>query len=269
MIYLFYGSNEYSRQRKLSALLSAILEKKPQTAIQRFALDEEGDLEKLYDYIVPKSLFESAKRVAIVKNSEGIENDEIFKRIVLLLGADKECVLIFNEFWGKKDILKPIKKLLDEGSVKEFYFDKLADSEAKRYAGQEIKTRGISMEPAAVEYLLSIFNGNMFSFINEAEKLSFLNVPITKKVLQSMDEYQQDLGIYEFSSAVAYGAELTEKLSLWERLMHQRADCYIVLNYLAKAVKNLSLIKKIADVDVSIKTGTLEPEQALLSMLLS
>jgi DNA polymerase III delta subunit len=268
MIYLFYGPNEYGRQRKLSALLEAVLGKNPQTAIARFSLDEEGEVERLYDFIVPRSLFESAKRIAVVKNSDIVADDDIFKRIILLLGTDKESVLVFNESWDKKDVSGILKKLIESDSVKEFFFDKLTNIEAKRLAIHESKTMGIEIESSAVDYLLSLFNGNLFSFINEAKKLSFLGRSITKKILETMDEYQLDRGIYEFSSAVVYGAGLKERLSLWEQLMHQRTDSYIVLNYLAKGAKNLSLIKKIADVDVSVKTGLLEPEQALLAMLL-
>ena len=269
MIYLFYGPNEYGRRHKLNAFCDAVKIKAPQAAIQKFSLDEEGEIERLYDFIVPKSLFESAKRVAIINNSKSVSDDDIFRRIILLLATDKESVLVFNEEWEPKEILKSINDLKAQNGIKEFYFEKLTDAEVKRAALRELKAGGILMDSSAVDYLLGIFNKNLFAFMNEAEKLSFVGGLITKKMLQEMDEYQQDKGIYEFSSAVAYGAELKERMSLWEQLVHQKTDNYIVLNYLAKAVKNLSLIKKIADIDVGIKTGLLEPDQAILNMLLS
>jgi DNA polymerase III delta subunit len=269
MIYLFYGPNEYGRQRKLKALSSAILEKKPQTAFGKFSLDEEGEVEKLYEFIVPRSLFEAAKRVAIVKNSVIITGSEIFKRIVLLLGTDKESVLVFNENWEKKDIPEILLPLIKDDNVKEFYFEKLSERQVKIYLSQEVKTRNISIDPAALDYLLKVFWGNIYACVNELEKLSFLNIPITKPLLLSMDEYQEESGIFNFSRAISSNYALREKLFLWENVLFQRIDGHIVLNYLAKAAGNLSLIKKIADIDVSVKTGVLDPEQALLSMLLS
>ena len=268
MIYLFYGPGEYSRQKKLNAFISATLQKQPQTAFKKFSLDEEDELGQLYDFIVPRSLFESAKRVAIIKNSNSVLDEDIFKRVIILLGADKESALFFNEGWDKGDVPKIIQPLVENGSIKEFYFEKLAESKTKTLLAHEIKARGIRMEIAALEHLLSVFGGDIYACINESEKLSFLNIPITKKLLLSMDEYQEESEIFEFSRSVSSNTTLRERLSLWERLLCQRVDNYRVLNYLAKAAGNLPLIKKIADADVSIKTGVLEPEQALLEMLL-
>lgn len=269
MIYLFYGPSEYVRQRKLKALSAAILEKKSQTAFGKFSLDEEGEVEKLYEFIVPRSLFESAKRVAIVKNSEDAINNEIFKRIVLLLGTDKESVLVFNENWEKKDIPGIISSIIKDGNVKEFYFEKLTERQVKIYLNKEMKLRNILVESSALDYLLKIFWGNIYACVNELEKLSFLKVPITKTLLLSMDEYREEGGIFDFSRAVSFNSNLREKLFLWERLLFQRIDSYTVMNYLAKSAGNLPLIKKIANMDVSVKTGVLEPEQAILSMLLA
>jgi DNA polymerase III delta subunit len=269
MIYLFYGLNEYGRQRKLKTFSSAILEKKPQTAFGRFSLDEEGEVEKLYEFIVPRSLFEAAKRVAIVKNSMSAVDSEIFKRIVLLLGTDKESALVFNENWEERDIPEILVSLIKDGNIKEFYSEKLSERQVKIYLNQEMKLRNISIEPAALDYLLKVFWGDIYACVNELEKLSFLNVPITQKLLLSMDEYQKESGIFDFSRAVSFNSTLREKLLLWEKLLLQRTDSYIVFNYLAKAAGNLPLIKKIADIDISVKTGVLEPEQALLLMLLS
>jgi DNA polymerase III delta subunit len=268
MIYLFYGPGQYLRQKKLNAIISATLQKKPQTAFKKFSLDEEEELNQLYDFIVPRSLFESAKRVAIVKNSDLVLDEDIFKRVVILLGADKESALFFNEGWEKNEVPKILQPLLEGGSIKEFYFESISESKIRALLSKEIREKGIKTDLPALNHLISVFNGDIYACLNELEKLSLLNVPITKKLLLSMDEYQEESQIFEFSRAVSFNASLGEKLSLWERLSHQRVDGYIVLNYLAKAAGNLPLIKKIADADVSVKTGRLDPEQAILAMLL-
>ncbi len=269
MIYLFNGPDEYGRNKKLEALCSAIFDKKPQTAFKRFSLDEEGELDNLYDFIVPRSLFESAKRVAIIKNSSFQFESDTFKRIVLLLGVDKESVLIFNENWEKGKTPTILDNFMKDGSLKNFYFDKLSESKAKEYLVREIKLKNIKVEPVVLDYFLGLFKQDIYACINELDRISFLNIPITRELIFSMDEYRQESGIFDFSKAVCFNYSIGEKMFLWEKLMFQKTDSYTILNYLSKSAGNLPLIKKISDADVAVKSGFLEPEQAILSLLIA
>ncbi len=267
MIYLFYGPDEYGRNKKLEAFCGAILNKKPQTAFKKFFFDEEGELDNLYDFIVPRSLFESAKRVAILKKSLSQLSEDVFKRVVLLLGVDKESVLIFNENWEKEKIPDILKLFIKDGSLKNFYFEKLSESKAKEYLMHEVKSKNMSIEPGVLDYFIRLFDNDIYACVNELERISFLNVPITRKLIFSMDEYRQESGIFDFSKAVCSNYSIGEKMFLWEKLALQRTDSYTVFNYLSKSAGNLPLIKKISDADVAVKSGFLEPEQAILSLL--
>lgn len=267
MIYLFFGPNNYARKKKTLALIEAIINKHPQTATRTFYLDEEGETENLYDFLSPKSLFEASKRAARVKNSSGVGDNPVFGKIISLVKDDKESVLIFDESWDEKSVPKWLSGMVKKGEVKTFSFPKLELNETIKLILKEAKERGVSIDVGAVRFLLDSLNGDVDSCISEIDKLSNLKRPITWQFLSTLDEYRLVHGIYDFSRA-AFGGSVTEKLRLWEELLSQKTDPYIVFNYLAKSASTLVQIKKVADADVSVKSGLLEPQQAILSLLL-
>jgi DNA polymerase III delta subunit len=267
MIYLFYGQNEYLRKKKLSIFLDAVLAKHPQTSVKRFYLDEEGQVEDLYDFLSSWTLFGSVKRAAVVRNSKDSFNLDIFKKILEFILDDKESVLILDENWDKKDIPEDILSLIKEEKIKSYYFEKLSSQESIKLILKEAKALKINIDLQAVNYLFLLSEGNIEVCINEIKKLSFLNKPISLEFLKSLDEYQFNWGIYDFSK-IAFDGGIEQKLRFWEIMVYQKTDFYAILNYLAKAAKNLKQIEKIADLDVKIKSGLLEPQQAILAFLL-
>lgn len=267
MIYLFFGPNNYARNKKVSALTEAIIKKHPQTATRTFYLDEGGEIEALYDFLSPRSLFESSKRAARVKNSLDAGSNPLFERVVSLAASDKESVLIFDEPLNDKAIPKWLSGLVKNGGVKTFEFPKLSRDESIRLILNEAKRNGAFMDIGAAQFLFDALNGDVDSCVNEAAKLSQLKRPITRQFLSSLDEYRLVYGIYDFSRSVS-GNNISEKLRIWEELAAQKTDPYMIFNYLSKSASTLNQIKKIADADVSVKTGLLEPYQAILALLL-
>ncbi len=268
MIYLFFGPNNYARRKKASALIEAILKKHPQTAVGTFYLDEDGQTDALYDFLSPKSLFESSKRAARVKNSTGADSNPLLEKIINLMKSDKESLLIFDESWSEKSIPKWLSGIIKSGEVKTFGFPELSRDEAIRLILNEAKKSGIAMDIGAAQFLFDSLNGDVDSCMGEIAKLIQLKRPITRQFLSSLDEYRLEHGIYDFSRSVSHG-NISEKLRMWEELLAQKTDPYIVFNYLAKSASTLPQIKKIADADVSVKSGLLEPYQAILALLLS
>jgi DNA polymerase III delta subunit len=267
MIYLFFGPNGYTRRKKVLALIDAIIKKHPQTATRTFFLDEEREIDALYDFLSPKSLFEFSKRVARVKNSLVEVSDPLFQRVITLMKDDKESVLIFDEPWDVKSIPKWLSGLVKNGEVKTFEFPKPERDETIKLILSEAKKIGTSMDAGAAQFLLGVLNGDVDSCIGEVTKLSHLKHPITRQFLSSLDEYRLEHGIYDFSRSISVGS-ISEKLRGWEELLVQKTDPYIVFNYIAKSASTLKQIKRIADMDVSVKSGLLEPYQAILMLLL-
>lgn len=268
MINLFYGLDGYSRRKKISALIEAILKKHPQTTVRNFYLDEEGEIESLYEFLSSGTLFEKAKRVACVKNSNGAEDSMVFNRTISFMTGDKESVLIFDEDWEEKEIPKNLSAPIKNQQIKTFYFPKLDLEESVQLIFKESKRMGANIEIPAVRYLIQIFSGDISACINEITRISFLEKPISVKFIESLGEYRMIQGIYDFSRAALNGG-ISDKLRLWEIMLNQKTDPYIIFNYLAKSAATAGQIKKIADADVGVKSGLLEPQQALLAFLLS
>jgi DNA polymerase III delta subunit len=66
MLYIFYGPDYYRKNKKIGELVNSIKLKGSQFEKEKFYLDEDGQLEKLKEFIVSQNLFGSKNKVAIV-----------------------------------------------------------------------------------------------------------------------------------------------------------------------------------------------------------
>ncbi len=269
MIYVFYGPNAYQRLKKLREFLAATSVKYPEASIEHFSIDEEGEIGHLYDFISPQSLFEKSKRIAIINGSDGLFDDDVLSRIISLSLNNSDSVLVFNENWKNEKMPSPFSSTDFIKNIHSYYFGSVSDREMLGILTQEIKSKKIEIESLALNYLFEVLGRDPFAVINEVDKLSFLKKPITRSLVGSMDEYWQERGVYDFSHIALKSGSLKEKLFLWEQLLHQKTDDYMILNYLAKSAGTLDVVRKLCDVDLNIKKGLSEPSLEILNLLLS
>jgi DNA polymerase III delta subunit len=268
MIYLFYGPNKYSRHKKILSFIKAVLDKYPQTAVGKFYLDEEGEIESLYEFLSTKTLFESKKRAAWVKNSKEVKNVEVFEKILSSLTGSKESVLILDEDWQLQETPQNFLNLIKNNQIKSFYFPALNLKQSLELILKESKNFGVKIDFITASYLFKILGSDIQACINEIEKLSFLGQPISLKLLEFLGDYKEVEGINSFSRAF-FGAKIAEKLRLWEILLEQKTNPYAVFNYLAKVALTSEQIKKVSDIDLNVKRGLAEIDQAILYSLLT
>lgn len=118
---------------------------------------------------------------------------------------------------------------------------------------QKIGSRVIGYDMSAVE--------------NEIDRLALLGKNITEKELDQLYEYKKTATSGELVRAIQQRHKETV-LAIGERIMYTRIEPAAVLNYIAKAIQSPEHTKKLLEIDRKLKSGLLDPDQALLSFIL-
>lgn len=270
MLYIFHGPDYYRRQKAVFHLKEMALKKYPLLSVGRFFLEEEGEVEKLLDFISSGGLFEKGKRVAIISGFFSLEKETFFEKIFSAFSS-KEILFILNEEQKLDKHLEKFKKDFEKISPPPqiHSFDFLGSSQLINFLSKEALSLGIKIEPAAVRFLVDLLKMDTGGLINEIKKLSFLANPITFSFLKSLNWYSQNFSVFDFARLLNGSSSLEKRLFLWESLLFQKVDLNFVFNYLAKASLKKDLVNLLALADKKVKLGLLSFDQAVLEVLLN
>ncbi len=281
MILLFYGPNSYSLQKALKKELSGVRERNPNLAHQHFYLDQEGDVENLYNSIVSKGLFDEGKKSVLISDIDesSFEND-LVKKSFQFSADDSSIILFVSACWDKKNFPDFISKLKNKTtSFKELYFDipsrtglSWKDLEYYAFVSKIAKgicdEKGVKIDSPAIILLLSFLDYDLFAFENEIVKLSYLNKIITKDFLLSLSEYKLKANFWDYAKDIISPSDLRRSFIALENIISQKIEPFSLFNYLAKNAKTKFLASKLYNLDKRIKSGLLEVDQALLEIVL-
>lgn len=269
MVYFFYGPDRYTRRQKRLGVVAAAQEKYPGIAVDSFYLDEEGAVERLHEFAFSRSLFGTAKKIAVVYESLSPLSWDAFSAFVSRAATDSDVLVICDYESSSQKLFKKHASVIVAPRVVITYFPAPQGDKALILAKKECGRLGIAIEDGALRFLGGFFSNDISLIISEAQKLSLAFSPVTRTVIQTLPEYQSSFSLFDFSKSILFSASVDQRLVAWERLLVQKPDFYGVLNYLAKAANAKVLVQKIARADIAIKAGRLEPEQALTALLLS
>lgn len=268
MIIYLYGPDSYRRNKNLQELIRAYRDKYRDTDLLAVDLgDTPDDWIKIRDFLNQPSMFVESK-VAVVKENSAVKSKEWIEVLKSHLKSSKTFVLI-------SDAVEPednFKFLLKE-PVESRYFEELKGERLVSFLRKEAVIRRLVFSAEAWNYFYKFIDNNpdkSWRAVNELEKISLANLPqpISLKDTQSLINWLPKEEVYLAAREMAIGRGYKVRLSALERALLQKEDPSRIFNSLVYQVRG-SQIEKLADYDVSIKSGGLEPEQALLDFVLS
>lgn len=239
--------------------MGELRKKYPKLVSGKFDLASEEEILKFEEFAKGQSLF-SEKKLAITENAFEAE--------------EKKAAALFKELAGRKDLAviisekdKPVKALdfLAKLTTAE-KFENLEGAEWAAYARRLAKDEDVVLSPGAAKLLFGLYQGNSWGLVTELKKLSALG----EKTIEEKDV--EGLGL---ERAVEYWPLLNSLKSpnletrLWalKKLSDQNEQAAKTFNIWAASNKQKAAT--FAALDVLIKSGKLDYEEALLALAIA
>ncbi len=266
MIIFFYGSDSYSRDRRIEGILKEYEKKYSGFSRDTFDLEEEGEFKKLNDFAAQMLIFDN-KKLAVLKNAfsgDPKSLKDFFKKYLNI----KEITLIISE---KKSAPPELKSVLAKSFLIE-KFEQLKGEKLKFFIQREAQRKEIKLSPQAIYFLVNYFQGNIYGVVNEIEKLglAFGNKEIKTADLFEVENYKESPNIFSFINSVVGDWGISRKITALEELFLSQEESVKVFNILAAGKRlSLEMLEKLADYDIAVKSGKLDYDEVLLDLALS
>ncbi len=268
MIFHLYGPDSYRRNKKLREFLAEYFKKHTTTDI--LELDFEGDEEaaaKAKDFLSQPSMFTPSK-VLVVRESAVSADNKSWAAVVKKYVDESKTFVFFS------DSGKPVKvfDFLLKKPVQALAFNELAGEELKKFVLDEAAARRIKFSPEAFRFLIGFLGSAKdasWNAVNELEKIALLELPqpIALKSLEPMLEWTAKTAVFEGVRAIMWARDRAEKLKALEKLLLQKEAVAYIFNSLGFGARGRDVVR-LADYDVSVKSGGLDYEEALLGFVL-
>ena len=250
-----YGADAYARTAALrTKIIAPYLLKYPDGGISRFYLDEEGAFDKLQEFVGTGSLFAKVK-LAVLYQPE--ELDEKFdKEFIAFLKSLVEDVSTTAVVVAQKKLPKAFDFLLKE-PVKTYEFEPLEGAKFAAILKREAQSEELQVSDELIKKVSALYEGDTWAAVTELRNLAHGGEVAAASVMPDFFPMMQALKSQAPASrlkALFYALETVEPAAAF--------------NTLATLVSGGDKIK-MADYDVSIKSGKLEYEEALLDFTLS
>ncbi len=267
MIITLYGKDSYIRKRKKKELIDSYKSKHEDADVVFFDLDEDKEVWlNVKDFLKQPSMFVDSK-LAVVKNGTKISKKEWREVLKSYLDNKKVFIIISQE-------RKPNKKFkfLLNSPAKVQEFAELEGRKLSKFFAKECKKRGLTFSKPAKRYFMFYIKNNKYRswrIINQLDKVSLagFELPVSKNDLNKIIEWNNREKIYKITGKIMNSNSVFKGLSYLEGLFlngESISHAFNSLGYKARGKK----AKKLSEYDVSIKSGGLEYEEALLSFVL-
>lgn len=275
MIIFLYGPDSYRRRQKLKEIVSQYKEKRQSLGFFDFESEEpEEEFSRLREFCASYSLFENVKLAVVNKFlnfAKELSAKEAKKTVEFLKSnlKNKELTILLSE---EKAPLKIFDFLL-KNSILVQEFENLSVEQLKSFIKKEAEKREIKLSADAVMFLAGVFNGNIWSLINELDKLSLVGDKNfnTERLREIIDDDKPAVGneFFKQVSALSFSRSLPQKIVNLEILLNKE-DPARIFNVLASFSSNPpDLIRKFADYDIVIKSGKMDYEEVLVDFSLN
>jgi DNA polymerase III delta subunit len=267
MIIFLYGEDSYRRHQKLKELIAAYRAKHKDIDFLQIDLAETpADWLKAKDFLVQPSMFVDSK-ILVVKESGSVDEKDWRKVLKAELANAKVFILISDA----KKPAKPFDFLLKPPAQAQL-FEELTGEALGSFLKKEAAKRGLVFAPEAwhffTNYVSKQSERGWFS-AGELQKIALANfqAPISLVALQKA--VRPAVGDFSFLKAKNLFFERTpgRRLFWLEDLILTKEEPAYLFNLLAYQAQGRDL-GRFADYDVSIKSGGLEYEEALLAFIL-
>ncbi len=267
MIIFLYGPDSYRRIRKFRELFASYKTKNPSLDVLEAdcSLDPDGWL-RVRDFLVQPSMFASAK-LAIVREPTEVEGSAWTKVLRSHVTGEKTFIL------ASDSSLKPparFKFLLEPPCVVQ-QFGELSGAELTAFLKAEAKVRGANLSPAAFRTVASYAEASGFASWAGAtllEQCALTSREVAPADVLAFIDQSPRLDVFKESQTLAGRTKVSDRIAVLEQLLLQGDAPARIFNSIAYGVRGQDLVR-LADLDISVKGGGLEYEQALLDFVLA
>jgi len=283
VIYL-YGSASYRRTRKFREVYASYCAKNPSSDVIEadFAEDPEAWM-RVRDFLNQPSMFASGK-LALVRNPTEVEQREWIAALKACAGLEKVSVLAVDSS------AKPPAKfsfLLSPPVVAQ-EFSAFSGAKLVAFISSEAKSRGVKLSPPSVSAIIESAHAafpplpkqvsKAVAFAHDSavewvavsliEQCALLGHPPFPEDIRMIANFAPPLDVYRSVGAISGGAGVPSRLAALEKLLLSGEEPAKLFNLAAYGARGNDATL-LADLDISVKSGGLEYEEALLRFALS
>ncbi|MBI4994090.1 hypothetical protein HZC21_00385, partial [Candidatus Peregrinibacteria bacterium] len=252
----------YLRHKKTQEFISEYRRKNQ--VIDLYGVDlghDSVDWTRAKNFLSQPSMFVESK-VLIVKDGGSVDEPEWVSALNAEIKTTKTFVIISDEKKKKKKF-----SFLLKDPVKSQLFDYPDGRLLESFIKKESFIRNLVFAPEAerffFEYVQSLENRS-WMLINELDKISLANFsqPITLLDLRSLVQWLPRSEVFGLAREFLGTSQVSKKLCLLEQALVQGDAPAYIFNSMAYQARSND-INLLADYDISIKSGSLEYEEAL------
>jgi len=261
MIIFLYGPDSYRSAKRKNWYLAQYIKKHSALGIGRFDFYESEAYSKLEEFIRGRSLFDTFKLV-LIDNAFKEDKPKLAELLKSFVNATKDITIILE---SDKAPLKAFKFLLAPPVIAE-EFPLLAGYDWELFLRKEAKERGLTLSHTAAHFLREAYLGDSWRLTTELDKLV-----LWQKSEIGVEELEK-LGIEiapNFWSLLnnLRSPDKVRRLNALEIIFASNEPAAKVFNILSAQWPEKA--KEFALFDLAVKSGSLDYEEAMLSIALS
>ncbi len=268
MVYYLYGPDSYRRGEKLREILNAYRAKHKYADMRVFDLEHNPDeWRDAVDFANQPSMFADAKVLVVYESGSGADEKQ-WKTFLKTACSEKGIFLFISD--AKKP--KTAFSFLLKDAEKAQEFENLSGKFLSMFIKKESEKRGVVFSPDALQIFLrnlEVSAEPSWRAIVEIEIFSLLgSSKISISDLRAYSSLVKKREVFIEARAIISTNGIGKKLEALERLLLQDEAPAYIFNSLSFQSRGADA-EKLAGYDISVKSGKLEYEEALLDFVLS
>lgn len=171
------------------------------------------------------------------------EDDEEILLAYLKRPAESSVILFVADELDKR---RKMAKLLIENSVA-VEFTELKDFELLKWANDKLKDFGVTSDPKALDYLISLTGSNISRLTNELEKLSTAVLPdkiITIELIESLVPNSREISNFDLTDSLI-AKNKSKTFQILNKILDDGAEPLMLLGLIANNFRRISLAKEL------------------------
>lgn len=179
-----------------------------------------GDLEPMIPLLQSGSLFGGSLGLELV-DAENMQKAEVEALVGLLQGADLEAIEVVMVYGGA------VPKAIRDFGGTTVSVKKMWERQASQWLGQEVKSRGLTLESGATEALMKRFGSDTASMGQALDQLLETSGKITAEVIMDRFKNRPDEPAWHITDAIGKGDVPTALRRLSDFLVHGHPLVYL------------------------------------------
>ncbi len=265
MIIYLYGPDSYRRGKKLTELISSYKEKHPALDLRFFDFEEDENLWiSARDFLEQPSMFRSAK-CAVIYAGTAVDKKSWIQTLASYSEAKDVFIMISEDAKPKKAFSFLTKKPCISQE-----FAELVGVNLDRFLKLEAKSRGLVFTPPAWKFFSEyVLASNIWTGIRTLEKIELaqFSQPISLGDVERITDWFSRDKVFSLMRECGGNLSWKKKIAFLEKAIIQKEDPAYLFNSLSFGARGNNLLY-LAEYDISIKSGVLEYEEALLDFVL-